>query len=80
MTKSYDFGTLLKKTPRYITPEKLTKLKHVFDTVCKNAGIFDEASQERDALATQLLLMAETIENDSLLIAVGHEAVAKLRR
>ena len=80
MVAPSDFESIATRYSRVFDPEKMAMLKRVFDKVCKDAGIFDDATNEREALASNILsaAMAEPIE--SLLVDSGHAAVAKFRR
>ena len=70
----------LSEIPGYISPERLKILERVFNTVCKEAGIFDDAILERKMLATELLHAVKTMDLEYLLAEAGHTAVAKIRR
>ena len=61
----------------YFSTEKLSMLKRIFDAACKDASI--TASDERDALAIELLAASKTIDDEAALIVVVKDAIAHLR-
>ena len=63
----------------YISPERLAILKMIFETVCDEAAIPNDAKGERDALATKLLVAGETVESEMMLIVTAMKAVADYR-
>ena len=64
----------------YISPERLTTLKHIFDMVCDEAAIPPEASGERSALAAKILLAGETITSEMMLVLTAMQAAMEQRR
>jgi hypothetical protein len=54
-----------------LTPERLATLKSIFDTVCDEAAIPVNASGDRDALATKILVTSETIESEMMLVVAA---------
>jgi hypothetical protein len=62
------------------SPEKLSTLKRVFDTLCLEAAIPMGAKSERNALAHKLVMAASTAEDESLLMVFGRNAVSNYRR
>jgi hypothetical protein len=63
----------------YVSPEKLAKLKMIFEAVCDEAAIASDAKGERNALATRLLVACETVESEMLLVVAAMKAVADYR-
>jgi hypothetical protein len=64
----------------YISPERLTTLKNIFETVCAEAAIPADASDDRDALATNILVTSETIESEMILVLTAMQAALDRRR
>ncbi len=62
----------------YYSPEKLTLLKRIFDTSCKEAGITIKAV--RDDLAIKLLIAGKNFESEDKLIELMKKSIAQLRR
>jgi hypothetical protein len=79
MNDPVDIEVLAQRHPEYMSPEKRSLLRYVFDTVCKEAGIFANATEERIELAARILETAKTIDSEYFLIAAGHEAIAEIR-
>lgn len=63
----------------YISPERLAKLKMIFEAVCDEAAIASDAKGERNALATKLLVAGETVESEMMLVLTAMKAVADYR-
>ena len=63
-----------------ISPERLTKLKNIFETVCDEAAIPADASGDRDALATKILVTSETIESEMMLVLAAMQTAMDSRR
>jgi hypothetical protein len=61
----------------YFSTEKLSMLKRIFDAACKDASI--TATDERDAIAIELLAASKTIDDEAALIIVVKDAIAHLR-
>ena len=64
----------------YFSPERLTALKNIFETVCDEAAIPADASDDRDALATKILLTSETTESEMMLVLTAMQAAMDRRR
>ncbi|MDO8352215.1 MAG: hypothetical protein Q7T14_02025 [Aestuariivirga sp.] len=64
----------------YISPERLTTLKNIFETVCDEAAIPPDASGDRNALATKILVTSETIESEMMLVLAAMRAAMDGRR
>jgi hypothetical protein len=62
----------------YFSPEKLAMLKRIFDAACKEASI--TATDERDAIAIELLVASKTSEDEATLIAIVREAIVGYQR
>ena len=63
MTNHLSFEDLaVRKEPGVVSPEKLSTLKRVFDTICQEAAIPVGAKDERDALAHKLKLTSSLPE------------------
>ncbi len=81
MNKPFKNGNAtMRRQSGYISPERLTRLKMIFDAVCDEAEIPNDANVARDALATRILVACETVESEMMLVATAMEAVADLRR
>jgi hypothetical protein len=63
----------------YVSPERLAKLKMIFEAVCDEAAIASDAKGERSALATRLLAVGETVESEMMLVVAAMKAVADYR-
>jgi hypothetical protein len=65
---------------RKMNPEKLATLQHVFETVCVEAAIPEDAKSERSQLAEKLLTagvsVGETTHYESLLLTYARRVVA----
>jgi hypothetical protein len=61
----------------YYSPEKLTLLKRIFDSACKEAGIADKAIW--DDLANKLLVAGKTFVDEDRLIEFMKKAIVHLR-
>ena len=68
---------------RNMNPEKLATLQHVFETVCVEAAIPENARSERNELAEKLLTagisVGETPEYETLLLTYARRVVAHYR-
>ena len=64
----------------FVSAEKLSTLKRVFDAVCEEAAIPVGAKSERNDLAHKLLNASSTAENESLLMVFARNAVSNYRR
>ena len=65
---------------KYITPEKLSTLKLIYDAVCDELAIPDDAVIERELLATRIMLMGQTVESEMILVTTAMEAITDHRR
>ena len=67
----------LQKDPGYFNPQKLAKLKIVFDRVCKEMGIVDihKDQRQRDRLATIILVGSKMYPEDDALVAAAIKAM-----
>ena len=54
--------------------ERLITLKNIFETVCNEAAIPDDATGKRDALASKILSVGETTSSDMLLVLAAMQA------
>jgi hypothetical protein len=61
-------------------PDRLTVLRHIFDTVCEEAAIPPNATAERNEVANKLLQASATIGYEPLLLAAARRAIAEYRR
>ena len=61
----------------YYSPEKLTLLKRIFDSACKEARITDKAI--RDNLASKLLVAGKTFVDEDRLIEFMKKTIGHLR-
>ena len=68
---------------RNMNPEKLEALRRVFDAVCEEAAIPENAKSERNELAEKLLTagvtVGETPEYETLLMTYARRVVAHYR-
>jgi hypothetical protein len=62
----------------YFSPERLAKLKRIFDSVCEEESIVSE--EERDDLAQNLLEASKLTGDEKTLIAVMKYDIAGYRR
>ncbi len=60
--------------------EQLITLKNIFETVCDEAAIPPDASSDRDALATKILVTSETIESEMMLVLAAMQTAMDGRR
>ena len=67
----------LQKDPSYFNPQKLEKLKIVFDRVCQEMGIanIQKNQRERDKLATIVLVGSKLYPDDDALVAAAVKAM-----
>ena len=81
MNKRFTYGKLpTRRAGTYITPEKLTTLKMIFDAVCDELAIPSDATIERELLATRIMVMGRTVESEMILVTTAMEAVADHRQ
>jgi hypothetical protein len=81
MNKPFRYGKLAtRRSGTYITPEKLTTLKMIFDAVCDELAIPDDATIERELLATRIMVMGQTVESEMILVTTAMEAIADHRQ
>ena len=73
-------NAVVQRRAGYFSPERLTTLKNIFETVCVEAGIPHDASGDRDALATKILVAGETIESEMMLVLTAMQAAMDCRR
>ena len=64
----------------FVSPEKLSTLKRVFDAICHEAAIPVEAKIERNDLAHKLITASSTAEDETLLMVFARNAVNNYRR
>ncbi len=60
--------------------EQLITLKNIFETVCDEAAIPADASDDRHALATKILVAGETITSEMVLVLNAMHVAMELRR
>ena len=63
----------------YVSPERLATLKMIFEAVCNEAAIPNDAKGERNALATRLLAAGATVESEMMLVMAAMKVVADYR-
>ncbi len=81
MNKRFTYGNLpTRRSGTYITPEKLTTLKMIFDAVCDELAIPSDATIERELLATRIMVMGQTVESEMMLVTTAMEAIADHRQ
>jgi len=81
MKRSFSFENAVVRHPaRSFSPERLATLKDIFETVCDEAEIPPDASSDRDALATTILVTSETIESEMMLVLAAMQTAMDGRR
>ena len=81
MDMPFTFESAVVRRPAgYFSPERLTTLKNIFETVCDEAAIPPDASSDRDALATKILVAGETITSEMVLVLTAMHVAMGLRR
>ena len=81
MDMPFSFESAVVRRPAgYFSPERLTTLKNIFETVCDEAAIPPDASSDRDALATKILVAGETITSEMVLVLTAMHVAMGLRR
>jgi hypothetical protein len=73
-------NAIVQRQASYISPERLTTLKNIFETVCDEAAIPADASGDRNALATKILVTSETVESEMMLVLAAMQAAMEGRR
>ncbi len=73
-------NAVVQRQAGYIGPERLTTLKNIFETVCDEAAIPADASGDRNALATKILVTSETIESEMMLVLAAMQTAMDGRR
>ena len=73
-------NAVVRRQAGYFSPERLTTLKNIFETVCDEAAIPADASGDRDALATKILVTSETIESEMMLVLTAMQTAMDRRR
>jgi hypothetical protein len=64
----------------YVSPEKLSMLKRVFDVVCDEAQIPADRIEMRDTIAQRIMMSADKTDSEAMLIAFAMQAVKDFRR
>ena len=81
MNRSFSFENAVVRHPaRSFSPERLATLKNIFETVCDEAAIPADASDDRHALATKILVAGETITSEMVLVLNAMHVAMELRR
>ena len=81
MDMPFTFETaVVRRQASYFSAERLATLKNIFETVCDEAAIPADASGDRDALATKILVAGETIESEMILVLTAMQAAMDGRR
>lgn len=81
MAKSSAFESAVVRHPAgNYSAERLATLKNIFETVCDEAAIPADASGDRNALATKILVTSETIESEMMLVLAAMQAAMDGRR
>lgn len=81
MNKRFTYGKLpTRRSGTYVTPEKLTTLKMIFDAVCDELAIPSDATIERELLATRIMVMGQTVGSEMILVTTAMEAIADHRQ
>jgi hypothetical protein len=73
-------NAVVQRQASYISPERLTTLKNIFETVCDEAAIPADASGDRNALATKILVTSETVESEMMLVLAAMQTAMDSRR
>jgi hypothetical protein len=73
-------NAVVQRQSSYISPERLTTLKNIFETVCDEAAIPVDATGDRNALATKILVTSETIESEMMLVLAAMQTAMDGRR
>ena len=73
-------NAVVRRPGGYFSPERLTTLKNIFETVCDEAAIPVDARSDRDALATKILVAGETINSEMMLVFTAMQAALDSRR
>ena len=73
-------NAIIRRQAGYISPERLTTLRNIFETVCDEAAIPADASDDREALATKILVTSETIESEMMLVLAAMQAAMDRQR
>ena len=73
-------NAVVRRPVGYFSPERLTTLKKIFETVCDEAAIPADAIDDRDALATKILVTSETTQSDMMLVLAAMQSAMDRRR
>jgi hypothetical protein len=73
-------NAVVQRQASYISPERLTTLKNIFESVCDEAAIPVDATGDRNALATKILVTSETIESEMMLVLAAMQTAMDGRR
>jgi hypothetical protein len=65
---------------RYYDPEVIATLKRIFDLICEEAAIPENATAERNEVARQMLLACSTNPDGAALTSAARRAVAGYRK
>jgi hypothetical protein len=81
MNKPFRYGkSATRRSGGYISPERLTTLKLIFEAVCDELAIPGDATGERELLACKLMATARTVESEKVLVTMAMEAIADHRQ
>ena len=69
-----------RRSGTYISPEKLTTLKMIFDAVCDELAIPGDATIERELLAARIMVMGQSVESEMILVTTAMEAITDYRQ
>lgn len=67
----------LQGDPTYFSPDRLQRLKTIFDQICREHGILPQHIARRDKLATILLVGSKLYSSDEELISGAIKAMTK---
>ena len=70
----------MRRSAGYISPERLTTLKLIFEAVCDELAIPSDAMVERELLATRIMVTGKTVESEMMLVTAAMEAIADHRQ
>jgi hypothetical protein len=73
-------NAVVRRPAGYFSPERLRTLKNIFETVCDEAAIPADASDDRNALATKILVTSETTQSDMMLVLAAMQSAMDRRR
>jgi hypothetical protein len=64
----------------YVSPERLTTFKLIFEAVCDELAIPRDAIVERELLAIKIMVAGKAVQSEMMLITIAMEAIADHRQ